>query len=191
MVGKVVVMLMASVGVAAAQGPSASGDPLPRAPEPTIDAVSPGGAIAISLGGTVASYALVVAGAASDNHAVTAIGALGTLILPSAGRWYAHAPGMSGFAIRGVAVVVGAIGGLVALDGSASSLFGESQGDSDKERLGLTILALSGIAYLGGTIYDIVEAPAEAQDYNARLHNVALVPVVQPHGAGVMLSAQF
>jgi len=53
--------------------------------------------------------------------------------------------------------------------------------------------ALGGVAYLAGTLYDLIEAPRDARAYNARRNNVALAPVIQPdhRGYGMALSARF
>ena len=189
MIGKVLVMLMASVGVAAAQSPGASGDLLPRAPEARADEVNPGTAVLLSLGGTVASYTLMVVGAEHDSGGTTAIGALGTLIMPSVGRWYAHSSGFGGLAIRGAGAALGVAGFSMALD--SCGFFSDGDCERSGLNLGAALVILGGVAYLGGTIYDIVEVPQEAHEHNARLHDVMLVPVVQHHGGGVALAARF
>ncbi|HEY0478932.1 MAG TPA: hypothetical protein VGD37_15540 [Kofleriaceae bacterium] len=96
------VLTVAATATAAAQpalappGLTPAWTPMPAAALQDRE-VSDSTALAIAAGGTVASYGMLIVAAnlhgndgAAEALAVT--GALGTLIAPSAGRWYARSP---------------------------------------------------------------------------------------------------
>ncbi|HEX4417571.1 MAG TPA: hypothetical protein VH165_06710 [Kofleriaceae bacterium] len=193
-VSQILVVIALLAGTAAAQPGAAPATlpamPLPAEPPPpsatSEAAVDPSTASAISLAVTLASYVAIIAG--HNNGAVIGVGALGTLIGPSTGRWYAHASGASGLAIR-LAGVGATIGG-VALAFHDCPLFGDH---CDASLEGPALVLAGVVAYVGGTIYDIVGASSDARDYNAHLNNVALVPVIHSdqHSYGLAVAAQF
>ena len=46
--------------------------------------------------------------------------------------------------------------------------------------LGGGIVAAAGLVYLGGTVYDLATVGTPFERYNARSHQLSVVPVVQP-----------
>jgi hypothetical protein len=198
-----VIVTLAASGVAAAEPAGFGVDPSPAqlgpslpAAEPTLmppayvapmpvpapapvregAEVSPGTALLLSVGGTVASYALMGAGRVSG--VAVGIGALGTVIMPSVGRWYAHSAAWGGLTAR--ALGLGAAAGGLALAFDSCPLFSDQACNRNGTGLGALLVVSGGIAFVAGTLYDFVKAPQDANDYNAHLHNVALVPLVQP-----------
>jgi hypothetical protein len=156
------------------------------------DEVSESTALAIAVGGTVASYGMVLLGAGpvrgDAGRTLIAIGAAGTLIAPSGGRWYARSAGWRGLGLRlaGAGVVV--LAGVASL--SECGLFRTSPCTP----VGGVLLGIGGAGlWVGGTIDDIVMAPRDARRHNARLQQVTLVPLVRPddHGLGLAVAARF
>jgi hypothetical protein len=189
------VLLLA--GTAAAQPvvtPPGLTPALPAAAPPPRqgDEVSESTALAIAVGGTVASYGMVLLGAGpvrgDAGRTLIAIGVAGTLIAPSAGRWYARSAGWRGLGLR----LAGA--GAVALAGAAAvSECGLFRSDPCTPVVGL-VLGIAGAGlWVGGTIDDIVMAPRDARRHNERLRQVTLVPLVRPddHGLGLAVAARF
>ena len=53
-------------------------------------------------------------------------------------------------------------------------------------------MAVTGLVlYAVGTVDDIVTAPGEAQRYNHRFQNVAIVPMIRRDSSGLMLTGRF
>ena len=191
--------VLALAGTAAAQpalAPPGLTPAMPAAQPPPSSQegeVSEGTALAIALGGTAASYGMLILGAEMEDrgnagHTLATIGAVGTLIAPSAGRWYAGSGGWRGLALRlaGVGTSALALGALL----SECPLFSEhSCNPAGAAVLGIAAAGL----YVGGTIDDIVMAPRDARAHNERLHPIALVPLVRPadHGLGLAALARF
>jgi hypothetical protein len=153
---------------------------------PETSRVSENAALVIALGGTAVSYGLVVVGSQMNTHGdggkLLWSGLLGTLIAPSAGRWYARTFGLRGLMIRLAGVGTAVVTLLVAVDdcdgcGSAAGA------------LGVTAVGL----WLGGTIDDIVMAPRDARQHNEHLRQVTLMPLVRPgdHVLGLAIGARF
>ena len=169
--------------------------PAPAAPnDPVAPAVLPGDlsentGLGLSLGGTVAAWALVLGGAANLNQhegvaiASVVIGEIGTLVGPAFGHWYAHDPMSRGFGLRITALTVGAIGAGLAKCGPFSHC-----SDPGRALLGVVVAA-----YIGGTIDDIATAPAAVHRYNQSIRDVAIVPMVRgdTRSTGVMLTGRF
>lgn len=141
-------------------------------------------AFELSLGGTAASAALVIAGADLHNGDVVLFGLASSLVTPSLGQWYSGQPLTTGMAVRtasGIATVVGLAGVL-----SCSNEFSDtpkSCGD------GPALLLLGGLAgYAGGTIYDIATAGRAAREYNDSHFRVRVSPTVMrtPSGNSTM-----
>lgn len=164
----------------------------PPSPSRQGDEVSEFTALAIAVGGTVASYGMVLLGAGpvrgDAGRTLIAIGVPGTLIAPSAGRWYARSAGWRGLGLRlagaGVVVLAGA---------SAISECGLFRSDPCTPVAGL-VLGIAGAGlWVGGTIDDIVMAPRDARRHNERLQQVTLVPLLRPddHGLGLAVAARF
>jgi hypothetical protein len=182
--------ILALTGTTAAQ-PLAS----PEAATPPVSSegeVSENAALVIALGGTVASYGMVyVAAQLEDSGARIGLllgGAAGTLIAPSAGRWYAGSGGLRGLGLR----LAGA--GVAAL--AVPAAFSECSWSSGNscEPVGAIVLGVAALGlYAAGTIDDIVMARRDARRHNARLHQVALIPIVRPDAQelGLAVAARF
>jgi hypothetical protein len=195
-VATVIASLVLVAGTAAAQPGITPASPLPPASQPvqpSDDGVSERAAVWISGGATLASYAVLAVGVSlgphGDGPAVQMLGAAGTLIAPSTGRWYAHAPGLGGIGLRLAGVGVAAIGA-----SQWVTVCPLTYPDRCEPSKLAPILLLAGAGlYLAGTIHDIASAPGDARRYNQRLHNVSIAPIVRPddHGLGVAVAAQF
>jgi hypothetical protein len=168
--------------------------PMPGMPAAALQdrEVSESTALAIAAGGTVASYGMLIVAAnlhgnegAAEALAVT--GALGTLIAPSAGRWYARSGAWRGLGLRLAGVGTAMAATAVALSECPLSSF-----NCDPVGGVILFLAAAGL-YIGGTLDDIVMAPRDARRHNQALRQVTLVPLVRPddHGLGVAVAARF
>jgi hypothetical protein len=144
-------------------------------PEPK----DPDHALMLSLGGTAASAALLVVGATSDRPELATVGAVSSLFTPSLGEWYAGKRLTAGMAIRVASLGVGLVGFFDAYHcswGDANCTNSVSAGDK--------VLLVGGlVGYAAGTIYDIVDAPSSARDYN-RAHTPAVMPTVMRTPSG-------
>jgi hypothetical protein len=154
----------------------------PIAP-PAYEQVSEDVALGLSLGGTVASYALLIVGGATDNPTAGMVGAIGTLFAPSLGHWYSHHYFSRGMGLRLAGIGTEFVGIAMAL-GSIDSETDNGDGAA------LVMLAGAGL-YIAGTVDDIATAPSAARDYNHRFQDVHLVPVMNPHGGGMGLIGRF
>ena len=157
--------------VATAAHAQAPGQTLASVP-PDVGPKDPDTALLLSLGGTMASHALVLAGLVSDNGDLILGGLATSLVTPSLGQWYAGKPLTAGMGIRAASALVtiaGVAQSLECLDfeGSETSCHG---GDS----AGL-LIAGGLIGYATGTIYDVATAPRAAREYNHR-HAVTVQP---------------
>jgi hypothetical protein len=148
-----------------------------------------GTAVWLSLGGTLASWTLIGVAAHMDNQSgdagrIARIGALGTLLAPSFGHWYAHSFFTRGMTLRLAGVVSGFLGfvGLLACEEDCTS-------SGTNLSAGL-LLAGAGL-YIGGTIDDIVTAPGEARRYNQRFQNVTIAPMIGRDNRGLMITGRF
>jgi hypothetical protein len=192
-------LLVVHAGRAAAQpgntAPGAWQPPPP--PPPTVSGPIAGEksasvALTLSLGGTVGSYVLAVAGGELQNEGLSTVGALGIFVAPTFGHWYAGKAWSDGLTMRLAgtgAMVVGAI-----------ILLGDCgfEGDCDDgDVVGGAILIYGGAAaFVAGGIYDIATAPGQARKYNARLRERAargwaLAPSVSRDRAGLVFSGRF
>jgi hypothetical protein len=170
-------VVLVSVGTAAA--------------EPTPDdQLSEKTALALSIGGTLGSVALMdMAGHVQNDQAsltLGTIGAIGAFVAPSAGGWYAHSDFLTrGLVLRSAGLVAGAY---------AFELLRESRSSSDASRdtaplflLGTAITLLS-----AGAIDDIARTPGKVHAYN-RSHslNMSVVPMVRPDSTGLAVMGRF
>lgn len=146
-------------------------------------------ALALSLGGTVASWSLLL-GSNRLSHgrdeiqvASVAVGALGALVAPSFGHWYAGGGLTRGFKTRLVSTL--ALIGATAL--AVGCIGDEGQGDGCHEGGMLVLGAAGAIGFAVGTIDDIATAPARARARNEWM----LVPALRPTGGTVSLTGRF
>jgi hypothetical protein len=132
----------------------------PMAGEP-MEAKSEQAAFGLSLLGTVAPFVVTVAAASTDQPELALAGAIGMLVGPSLGHWYAGRYATGGLLMRGAGVAL-VLGGLVqALDDLGCD---GSCGGSDGETL-----AIAGAAvFVGGTLYDLATAGRAAREWNER-----------------------
>lgn len=140
-------------------------------------------ALELSLGGTVASAALVIAGDKLGSGPMVGAGLLSSLVTPSLGEWYlgkAFTTGMGIRAASAVATVVGTAEVLQCID---------SETDCHTSAAAPYLLFGGLIGYATGTIYDIADAPREARRYNER-HGFSLTlaptPLRTPSGQATM-----
>lgn len=174
-----VALSLAATSVAHAQAP---GQTRPLDPD-AIDSIgatgatgdegpkNPGTALLLSLGGTAASAALVIAGGENDSAGMITAGLVTSLVTPSLGEWYAGKPLTAGMGIRAAsaaATMVGFAQALSCIDAEGSCQSADSAG---------VLIAGGLIGYATGTIYDIATAPRVARAYN-RHHAVTLQPAM-------------
>jgi len=152
-----------------------------------VDTVNEDVALGLSLGGTIASWAALIAGSSSEssNGGLATIGLIGTMFAPSFGHWYSHQALTRGLGIRAVGFGLTAVGVSLALD----DIFDESD-NGDDGTAGLLMLIGAGM-YIAGTVDDIANASGAARKYNARFQDVTLVPTMNAHGGGMALSGRF
>jgi len=142
----------------------------------------PSTALALSLGGTVASGALVAIGAGMNNSSVAGFGVLSSLVTPSLGEWYAGKPVTLGMGLRAASAIA-----FVAGASEAFKCFDESDTSCHNNNTEAGLLLLGGIAgYATGTIYDIATAKDAAREYN--VHHLQLAPTYMrtPSGNATM-----
>jgi hypothetical protein len=146
----------------------------------TPDLKDPDTALTLSVAGTVASHALVLAGLAANNGQLIAGGLASSLVMPSLGEWYAGKPLTAGMGIRAVSALATVAG----LAQSFSCLDFEGTDRSCHDSGSAPILVVGGvIGYAAGTIYDIATAPGAARDYN-RKHAVTVQPALLRTASG-------
>ncbi len=163
------------------------------APVSTEPRLSESTALGASLGGTLGSWAMVVAAAAmsgaegsSDgSDLLGSIGGIGTFLAPSFGHWYAGSFFTRGMGLRAVGMG-GAFLGFVAALGCG---FGGSCDDGDETVVWALLIGGAGL-YVGGTVDDIVQAPRRARRVNAS-RGYALMPRVGGDSVGLTLGGTF
>jgi len=181
-----------SQGVSTSQGvPAPPGVPsVPRVAalpgvEPPIWELSESTALWLSLGGTAASWGLIVASTQfkGSGTGVATVAVLGAVGAPSLGHLYADSFGVRGLGLRLVgagAAVLGVLWRTVEVD------------DRDRVRASTRWLLYGGTALLiVGTIDDLVTVPSAVRRYNLRLHGMAIAPMIGRGRGGVALAARF
>lgn len=167
------VLTVATAAHAQAPGESASSDVGPK---------NPNTAVWLSLGGTAASAALVVAGSQGQgNGGLVTVGLLSSLVTPSLGEWYAGKPLTAGMGIRAASL-------LVTMVGAAESLkcldFEDSETSCHTDSSAGLLIAGGLIGYGTGVIYDIATASGTARDYNRRHPAVRIQPAMMRTPSG-------
>jgi hypothetical protein len=200
----VVVVIVVSIALGALAGVAGAqpGNTPVYAPRPSVPVPppvtgplpgekSPGLAVTLSLGGTVASYVLIVAADETQNDGLATLGALGVFLMPTAGHWYAGKVWTDGLTLRAAGIGAVFVGALILLGDCGF------EGSCEDEGPATAMLVLGAGAYMVGTVLDIATAPAEARRYNARLRERAIVgswaiaPVVTHDRAGFALTGRF
>lgn len=133
-------------------------------------------AVLLSLGGTVASWTVLISeGGSHHNHSDwVPVAAVSALIAPSFGHWYAGTPITGWLGVR-----VGAVVGLLYLESRCDGC--------DFEKLVLTIYGLTALG-------EIASAPAAVRRHNEErraLRDLAVSPMIQRRGGGIVLGARF
>jgi len=192
-------LCLATAGTAAAQPGMTS--QVPDEPQPEVRTAEPKSehlALTLSLGGTLGSLGLMF-GAASvgngnGNGSMAAVmgtaGALGFVLGPSFGHWYAGKYFTRGLGCRlagGGALFGAMVLALANYDGGQDA--GAAEGLMDAA---IPILMLTGaVLYVSGTLDDIVTAPRRVRRHNERLKDVAVAPLAVSHGGGLGLTGRF
>ncbi len=146
------------------------------------DDVAPGSkdrgtAFWLSGGGTAVSVGLVLAGGSTHSSMLTSVGALASLVAPSAGEIYAGKMFTAGMGIRLASLGVGAIG--AAELARCSFPLVEAGGCSGGAGGGVALFVLGALGYWSGITYDIATAGRAVDDYNQRLR-LRVTPTLIP-----------
>jgi hypothetical protein len=185
--------LSARPGGPAGEGAREAIDPAAPAGAPTESRpiLSETTALWLSLGGTIASWAMVAAASRFDGDDGAPLGwagILGTYLAPTLGHWYAGSALSRGLGIRTVGLATMFVGLVKSLNGCIDDFDG---GGSCNDENGPLIL-LGGLAiYVGGTIDDIFHAPGKVRKRNARIQGLGLAPLAAPHTTGLALGGRF
>jgi hypothetical protein len=150
---------------------------------------SPGVALALSLGTSLAGVAaLAVAGQADridpgSQPGWLAIGVGLLAVGPTTGHLYANHPLNTGLAIRLASGAVGALGAGLFVDGGGRDGGGESLG-------GAALVVAGAFGYAAAMFYEIGDAPAAADRYNRR-RRATLAPIAGGSQLGLALAGAF
>ena len=146
---------------------------------------SRGAAFALSAGGTALSLGIMAGGLATGDGTTFVVGALSSLITPSAGEWYAGQGFTLGLGTRLVSAGVFVAG--VAEGFKCFSLYADNSSCHNDPQLAGALLIVGAVGYGAGVVYDIATAGAAADRYNQRFH-LHVAPVVSRSvGAGTAL----
>jgi hypothetical protein len=190
------ILLSLAVGVAA----QPASPPLAAAPEPPVRAGAPLSedvALSLSIGGTVASWGLLIGSVyLADRSTGAAVlsgtaGVAGVVIAPSLGHRYAgklFTRGMKARLIGGLTAVVG-----LAVIVAQSNIF---EGDPADHPVGDStagkLIALAGAGLIvAGTIDDVITAPRRVRRHNRGLRDVAVAPLAASGAAGLAVGGRF
>jgi hypothetical protein len=163
-----------------APAPAPLAQPRPQQ-QPEGRRLSENTAVMLSLGGALASWAVLRAGVGSDSGAGVLLGGVALVLGPNAGHWYAGTAATRGTGFR-LLSVAGMGYGLMRI------LACEDGCDSDN---GGYVFLGGAALYLVATIDDIITAPAHVRARNRRLDAVGVVPMVSDRGAGLGLAGRF
>jgi hypothetical protein len=175
-------VVAASLAISSSAFAQAPGEiqPLAQPGQPRKD---PTVAVVLSVGATVAGFAMVASSASSSNGGLTTLGIVGMYFGPSAGQWYAGSVGGIGLVSRAVAAIA-IIKGVDMMDQSAEidcfpgdNCSGLTDEANRLERRGAYYFS-GGLALWGAsTLYDFVAAHRAASRWN-REHALTVVPIV-------------
>lgn len=188
------IALVASLLVASSTAGAQPAMTQPAAAPSQEGEVSPEVALALSLGGTVASYGAIGLAVATRSGDLGTVGMVGTFIAPSFGHWYSGKYVTRGGVLRVVGFATLIVGALA--DNEGCSLFYSGHGDPEPADCGEdfrttkgTVLILAGLAmFAGGTVDDIVTAPGRARRHNDSLR---VQPIVRADGGGLAIAGAF
>ena len=141
---------------------------------------------ALSIGGSLIGPALWLAGALGTHDGLTvATGVAATIVLPSAGHWYAHQVSAGPMLLRGAGAAVMAL----AFVGDADGTNAPAQGYKP--------IVLGGALMFAGAIWDIATTGSAVRDYNHDHYlDVSIVPTVMrtannSYSTGLALGGSF
>jgi len=150
----------------------------------------PGHAIAISAAATVASGLLI-----ATRSPASLLGAVGLVIGPSTGHWYAGGGNGKGLLLRSAGAVAF---GLAALHSPTAdfSCFDaaqcdrvQAQYDRDRKTYGALLIATGGVV-VGSALYDTITAGRTARRWN-RAHALTAIPLVSASSTSVVVAGRF
>jgi hypothetical protein len=174
--------------------PAPAPAPMPP-PAPTGGELSESAALGLSIGGTVGSWALLIGAAhySKDGEGAGVLGtfgAIGVMVGPSFGHWYAGKYVTRGLGLRALGIATVVAGAMFVV--SQCPLFAESENGDGCDDTGGAMIALVGAGlFVAGTIDDIATAPGRVRKHNARLSGLAVAPVLTQHSAGFALGGRF
>jgi len=138
-------------------------------------------------GGVTFGGALIVAMAIDrDSPTLGALGGTALALGPSTGHWYAGEAYNGGLGVRVAGLALAGLGAAMIHDGRDPD--GECADRRCKTGRGLLVAAP--LLVVGGTIYEIVTAPAAARAYNRRQRR-GLVPASIADGFGLTFAGRF
>jgi hypothetical protein len=193
------VTIAASLALAAGLAGTASAQPGMMDPEPppppqasAADHVDPDVAAALSVGGTMVSWGMILAASSMSGDSASTIGTagvVGAMFGPSFGHWYAHSFATRGLGLRAAGAGAAFIGALVAF--SECPLFSEE--DCHESGLGPALAIAGAGLFIGGTLDDIATASRKARRYNESqlVQGVTVMPVLSHDAGGVAVLGRF
>lgn len=157
---------------------TASAQPGRTPPADLPDEKSPAIALGLSLLGTGAGIAALVAASEMEDGAPLGVAGIGALVVgPSLGHFYA---GESDRGIRHAAVRLGAVAamgtGLLLFFSSPCAFGSENECPETREDVGIGIFLAGAAVGVGSTIYSIVDAPFAARRTNRKASSTMLLP---------------
>ena len=174
--------------LAVAQPGMTAAQPGMTAPTPS-EPLSEGTALALSLGGTAASYALLFGGALGGSGTAELVGLGGVMLAPSFGHWYADKYLTRGLGLRAAGLGVVITGAMIAL--SECPLTFDHSAEPCEESALPSAVAIAGLGlFVWGTLDDIVTAPRRVRARNAA-HPIAVVPTLRGDGGGLAIAGRF
>lgn len=161
----VLIVLLLSATTAAAQ--PALTAPQQGSPQGTMSDSTekdPTTAVLLSIAGSAIPVALIAAGSSVDDENLQATfgfgAAIGMLVGPSLGHWYAGDYLTGGMAMRG-------IGGSAFVIGAAME-FGDCFLKEGCDSNGSAIMLMGGAVFVAGVVYDVATSAEAARQYNAK-----------------------
>jgi hypothetical protein len=166
------VLALAFVSNVARAQPAMTAPIAPLAAPMSDDDESPATALMLSIAGNVVPTVALVAGSHANSDGLLWFSAIGSLLLPSMGHWYAGDYLTPGLGIRAAGVVLAGLGSSAVFDSCASSC-GSAAGYAG---------ILAGVTlFIAGAVYDGVTAGDAARSYNTK-HHLQLAPTMVNDG---------
>lgn len=184
---------LAVIGFVVAFAGASAAQPAPQSP-PSDDELAAPAALALSFGGTVASYTLLVYTRSHEQYGgdlKPGIAWLGAGLAPSFGHWYAGTFFTRGLGVRASGLTLALVGGMVGVASGCPGVLLVSECTQSELGGGVAAVMVVGgvIAWVGGTLDDILQAPKRAARHNAR-RRFSLSPMLIPGGGGLALGGE-